>query len=150
LLLQKVSSFYERYESIGLKVTFVLVSLQIIHLIWLTTFVILDAPELTGGIPPIVFAVIDYLEVPALVSGLIFYGISAIEGRSRGKDIIYTGLLTIQFLHLYWITDTFIYMSLNFGQYVWLALVAILIDYAEVPVIVDLFRKLKLKSSLGK
>lgn len=51
-----------------------------------------------------------------------------------------------QWLHIYWITDEFVleHITRHVGPSilpVWLAWVAILIDYLELPVIVDTLRK---------
>lgn len=138
MLLEQISNFYRRYENLGLKITFVLVSLQVIHLIWLTLFVF----EIHLPLPDIVFAAIDFLEVPALVSGIVFYSLLLHFSRNK-KDMLYVGLLLIQFIHIIWITDTFIYMSINFNQYIWLAIIAIVIDYLEIPVIYDLYKRIR-------
>ena len=143
MLLRQICTFYTKYENLGLRITFILVSLQVIHLYWLTTFVILDAPELTLGIPPVVFVVIDYLEIPALISGLFFYGVTIITGDNKGKNYLYIGLLSVQFLHIFWITDTFVYMAFNFNQMIYLAWFAILIDFLELPVVYDLYKRLR-------
>ncbi len=137
-LLQSVSNFYMRWEGLSLKVTFVLVSLQVIHLIWLSCFVFgVHLP-----LPDIVFASIDFLEIPALVSGIVFYSAILFYYRKR-KEVLYIGLLAIQFVHLWWITDTFVYIAFNFGQYVWLAVIAIAIDYLELPVVYDLYKRIR-------
>jgi hypothetical protein len=140
-LLQQISNFYERYECIGLRITFVLIYLQVIHLFWLTTFVILDAPQFTLGIPPIVFAAIDYLEIPALISGMVFYILSLHTHRNK-KDILFVALLGVQFFHILWITDAFVYMSFKFNAMTWLAWIAVFVDFLEVPIIIDLFIKI--------
>lgn len=142
LLLRQISNFYQRWERLGLKVTFILVSLQVIHLFWLTTFVILNMPELTLYIPPILFVMIDYLELPAIFSGTIFYLLSLHLHKNK-KDLLYVGLLLIQIIHIVWITDTFIYMAFNFNQMIYLAWFAIAIDFLEVPVIWDLYKRLR-------
>lgn len=142
-LLKQISNFYERYENLGIKITFVLVSLQVIHLFWLTTFVIFDAPELTGNVPPIVFVLIDYLEIPALISGLVFYLLALADSQGRTKNLLLLGLLLIQFVHIFWVTDTFVYMAFNFNQYVYLAWFAVAVDFLELPVIYDLYKRIR-------
>ena len=138
-MLQSVSNFYQRWEGLGLKVTFVLVSLQVIHLIWLSCFVLgVHLP-----LPDIVFAAIDYLEIPALVSGVVFYVMTIIMGKDKRKNTLYIGLLLIQFVHIWWITDTFVYMAFNFNQYLWLAAIAIGIDFLELVVVVDLYKRIR-------
>ncbi|MFZ0568773.1 MAG: hypothetical protein WBL49_02060, partial [Nitrososphaeraceae archaeon] len=76
--IQKILSFWTRYENLNLKITFILISLQILHLYWLTADVVLQ--RIFGqsylGLPkeliPL-FIVVDYVEIPALVSGITFY-----------------------------------------------------------------------------
>lgn len=100
ILVQKFIDFYHRYETLGLKITFILISLQIIHLYWLTTDVVLQ--KIFGqsfflvpkNLSPL-FVVIDYIEIPALVSGIIFYIYSIRSGEEDSKK---QGLL-LYFLH---------------------------------------------------
>lgn len=142
--MRAISEFHNRWENLGLKVTFILVSLQIIHLFWLTTFVILNAPELTLHIPPLLFVFIDYIEIPALVSGVLFYSF-ALLARHEKKDILFISLLVVQFIHILWITDAFIYMSFKFNQMTWLAWIAVFIDYLELAVVYDLYKRIRSK-----
>jgi hypothetical protein len=144
-MLKAVAEFYNKWENLGLKITFVLVSLQIIHLFWLTTFVVLDMPELTGGIPPLVFVILDYLEIPALISGIAFYLLLLTRPKRETKNLLYLGLLLVQCVHLFWITDTFVYMAFQFNQFMYLAWIAILIDYLELPVVYDLYKRIRNK-----
>ena len=141
-LLQTLSNFYLRWEGLGLKVTFVLVSLQVLHLFWLTTFVVFNDPSYTLYIPPIVFVVIDYIEIPALVSGVVFYSIS-FAARQKKMDLVYMSLLLVQGVHILWITDAFIYMSFQFNQMTWLAWFAVGIDYLELAVVFDLYKRIR-------
>jgi hypothetical protein len=101
------------------------------------------------GLPPELlplFIVVDYVEIPALVSGITFYLFSIFkhEAHSR-KNIIFLILLAIQIIHIFWITDEVLYESLLDSDLVkfpvYLAWTAILIDYMEVPVMIDLFYK---------
>ena len=93
-----------------------------------------------------VFVVIDYIEIPALISGLIFYAYSIRSKKSTTKkSYLFLGLLGVQVIHIFWITDEVVYDSLfktNFVEipYV-LSWIAILIDYLELPVMADLFYK---------
>jgi hypothetical protein len=150
-LVAKFINFYNRYENLNLKITFFLISLQILHLYWLTTDVVLQkifdesfflAPK---SLLP-VFVVIDYIEIPALISGLIFYAYSIRSNKSTAKkSYLFLGLLGVQVIHIFWITDEVVYDSLfksNFVEipYV-LSWIAILIDYLELPVMADLFYK---------
>jgi hypothetical protein len=141
LLLGRVCDFYAKYECVGLKVTFVLIALQVIHLFWLSNYVIFGTSLYTQYIPNFVFASIDYIEIPALFSGIIFYSMSLYLYKKK-TSMIFISVLFIQFIHLYWITDEFIVQSFTMHNAVILTWVAILIDYAEIPVMVDLFIKI--------
>lgn len=150
---QKLVGFWHRYENLNLKIAFVLISLQLIHLYWLTADVVIQ--RITGesvlGVPQgsplfIFFIIIDYVEIPALVAGLTYYALSIYKHEKNSiKNSLLLSMLAIQVFHIFWITDEVVYDSF-FGSSsgsveipyyaVW---VAILIDYLELPVIFDLF-----------
>ena len=151
-LIEKFVNFYHRYENLNLKITFFLISLQILHLYWLTTDVVLQkifgesffiAPD---NLLPL-FVVIDYIEIPALISGLIFYSYNIRRDKSSAKkSYLFLGLLGVQVIHIFWITDDVVYSSFFNSSFVQipslLAWIAILIDYLELPVIGDLLFKI--------
>jgi hypothetical protein len=151
ILVKKFIDFYHRYETVGLKITFILISLQIIHLYWLTTDVVLQ--KIFGqsfflvprNLLPL-FVVIDYIEIPALVSGIIFYIYSIRSDEDSKKSYLFLGLLGVQVIHIFWITDDVVYSSFFNSSFVQipslLSWIAILIDYLELPVIGDLFYKI--------
>jgi uncharacterized membrane protein YobD (UPF0266 family) len=150
---QKLVGFWRRYENLSLKIAFVLISLQLIHLYWLTADVVMQ--RITGksmlavphGSPLFIFfIIIDYIEIPALVAGLTYYALS-IYNHEKGsaKNALLLSMLAIQVFHIFWITDEVVYNSF-FGSPssaveipYYAAWVAILIDYLELPVIADLF-----------
>jgi hypothetical protein len=149
--IQKLLDFWTRYENLNLRITFILISLQILHLYWLTADVILQ--RISGqsylGLPkellPL-FIVVDYIEIPALVSGITFYLFSIFKGEPNPrKDVIFLILLAIQIVHIFWITDEIVYESLLGNDLItiplYLTWIAILIDYLEIPVMIDLFHK---------
>lgn len=150
MVLRKIIDFYKKYENLNLRIAFFLISLQIIHLYWLTTDVVLlrifgetffPFPQ----IPPLLFAVIDYIEVPALISGVTFYAIRIYRKGLFNRDTMFMVMLALQVFHIFWITDEVIYESLvgqaAIGLPVALSWIAILIDYLELPVMADLFSK---------
>jgi hypothetical protein len=149
--IQKILDFWTKYESLNLKITFILISLQILHLYWLTADVVLQriAGESYLGLPRILlplFIVVDYVEIPALVSGITFYLFSIFKRRFHSrKNVVFLLLLAIQVVHIFWITDEIVYESLLDNDLVifpvYAAWTAILIDYLEIPVMVDLFYK---------
>ncbi len=150
---QKLVGFWHRYENLNLRIAFVLISLQLIHIYWLTADVVIQ--RITGesvlavqqGSPLFVFfIIIDYVEIPALIAGLTYYSLS-IYKREKGstKNALLLSMLAVQVFHIFWITDEMVYDSffgapsgsLEIPYYA--AWVAILIDYLELPVIFDLF-----------
>lgn len=106
---------------------------QIVHLIWMTTYVI---PIQLGSSPiwsppeaPLALA--DYLELPAIVATSILYI------RTKNWKMLF--LVNVQLFHIFWITDEFV---LDRGTLVpFLAWIAIVIDYLELPVIIDTIRR---------
>ena len=106
---------------------------QIVHLVWMTTYVV---PVKIWGISlwsppeaPLAFA--DYLELPAIFTASILYL------RTRDWKMLF--LVNVQLLHIYWITDEII-LNRN-TLYPILAWAAIMIDYLEIPVIIDTSRR---------
>ena len=148
--IQKILKFWTRYENLNLKITFILISLQILHLYWLTADVVLQRIFGQGylGLPqeliPL-FIVVDYVEIPALVSELHFIYLAFVGEPYPRKNMIFLALLAIQVVHIFWITDEIVYESLLDNDLVkfppYLAWIAIFIDYLEIPVMVDLFYK---------
>jgi hypothetical protein len=149
---QKLVTFWYKYENLNLKIAFFLISLQLIHLYWLTADVVIQ--RITGesalSLPrdsPLFFffIVIDYIEVPALVAGLTYYSLS-IYKHQKGtmKNSLLLAMLAVQVFHIFWITDDVVYQTF-FGSAsaveipYYAAWIAILIDYLELPVIADLF-----------
>ena len=106
---------------------------QIVHLIWMTTYVI---PIQLGSSPiwsppeaPLALA--DYLELPAIVATSVLYI------RTKNWKLLF--LVNVQLFHIFWITDEFV---LDRGTLVPVAAwIAILIDYLELPVIIDTVRR---------
>lgn len=149
---QKIVNFWYRYENLNLKITFVLISLQLLHLYWLTTDVVLQRiygesflifPK--AFLP--VFVIIDYIEIPALISGMTFYSLSIYKHQKDSwKNSIFLAMLAVQVVHIFWITDEIVYNTffktrlVEFPLYI--AWIAILIDYLELPVMADLFYKI--------
>jgi hypothetical protein len=149
---QKIVNFWYRYENLNLKITFILISLQLLHLYWLTTDVVLQRiygesflifPK--AFLP--VFVVIDYIEIPALISGMTYYSLSIYKHQKDSwKNSLFLTMLAVQVVHIFWITDEIVYDTffktrlVEFPLYI--AWIAILIDYLELPVMADLFYKI--------
>ncbi len=141
--------WYERHYNVILWATTLLFLLQVVHLHWLGSHVILH--RLIGHslwnpsdfLQYLIIAV-DYTEIPAIISTSMLY-IYDLQKRFSWKPILFLILLNSQWLHLLWITDEFVVNQFADRVVtvlpVWLAWVAILIDYLEVPVMIDTFIK---------
>ena len=140
--------WYERHYATNLVITTGLFLLQLLHLYWLGTDVI--ALRLTGeslfSPPPhwrYIIIVVDYTEIPVLLSTSVLYLNNLYQREVWKRSYVFLFLLNSQWLHLFWITDEFVLTSFreNVSGSVlptWLAWIAILIDYLEIPVIVDM------------
>jgi len=142
--------WYERHYAMNVAVAGALFLLQLVHLAWLTGQPLAD--RVLGdplfdveGLLRWLIVLVDYTEVPALLSVSLVY---LHDLRKRGaslKPVLYLLFLNSQWLHIFWITDEFV-VSSGQGEAtalpVWLAYVAILIDYLELPVIYDTVKRL--------
>lgn len=145
------SAFWRWYEQtyvLNVTIALGLFLLQIVHLIWLFGAVVwarlFGVPlfELTG-IWETLIILVDYTEIPALLSVSLIY-INELRKAWNWTSVMYLVFLNTQWLHLFWITDEFVVLTFNGAGTVlplWLAWVAIGIDYLEVPVMVDTVRK---------
>lgn len=150
MVLRKILAFCERYERVTTRVAFFLIALQLIHLTWLTTDVVLvklfgdHMAVFPKALEP-VQAFIDYMEIPGLFAGATVYLTAVARHKERAKNALFSFLLLIQMVHLFWITDEVVYEVLLNSDLIDLpeavAWVAIMIDYMELPVIFDLFRR---------
>ena len=142
--------WYERHYVVNVAVAAGLFSLQIVHLVWLTgqplAERLLGEPlfDLSGPLSWLIILV-DYTEIPALISvSLVYVNQLRVEGWST-KPVLYLVFLNTQWLHIFWITDEFVVTS-GSGQATalpaWLAWIALLIDYLELPVIYDTVKRL--------
>lgn len=140
-------TFYENNYAIAVGGTAFLFILQIFHLFWLFTTVIwaklFGYPLYTpGALLEKILVLVDYTEIPALIAASFIY-IDELRQKFSLKALIFLIFLNSQWLHLFWITDEFVVSQ--FTQKImlpgWLAWLAILIDYLELPVIFDTLRK---------
>lgn len=149
--------WYERHYRLNISIAAGLFLLQIVHLLWLT----LDPLATKGLGEPIydlesafrwVIVLIDYTEIPALVSVSLVY-VNELRKGFNWKSVAYLVFLNSQWLHIFWITDEFVVGTTEGAAStlpVWLAWVAILIDYLELPVIVDTLRKMAAATREGR
>ena len=145
--------WYQRHYLAVLVVTTGVFLLQLFHLYWLFTDVVLQ--RLTGqsyfgqgavakmvGLSSLIA---DYLEIPTLISASLLY---VNELRRKGftwRAVGFLFMLNTQWLHIFWITDEVVvhYFAGPVAPQ-WapaLAWIAILIDFLELPVIYDTLRR---------
>ena len=141
-----LTDWLDRHYLAALVVTTAAFLLQVFHLYWLFAAVIMA--KLTGeswfAFPEdlnFIYIVADYVEVPALISTTVLY-LNTFRRERTLKSVLYVVLLNTQWLHLFWITDTFVVQSFSdsgvLSWNAWVAWVAILIDYLELPVILEM------------
>lgn len=145
----KFWKWYEKRYVITLLVTSTLFILQAFHLYWLFTDIILQ--KITGHsffiFPPqglFIYVFIDYIEIPTHLSLSVLY-IYQMQKRFKWRDLAFFIFLQIHWLHIFWITDDVVLNRLTGHTPVdlnaYFAWVAILIDYLEVPIMVDQLQK---------
>jgi len=142
-------SWYERNYSLNLGIASFLFIWQLVHLYWLTTDVVflrlfgVSFFDLTG-IWQYLIIVVDYTEIPALISTSFVY-IFGLTRKFSWKNILFLIFINSQWLHLFWITDEFVIQQFRNASAailpIWLAWFAIFIDYLELPVIYDTLKK---------
>lgn len=149
-MIQKFWAWYERHYKINTAISSALFSLQLVHLFWLTTAVIIPHifgislfPE-TSPLITFLLVVVDYTEIPALITtSLVFIRLNRKERKF--KNLLYLFFLNIQFIHIFWITDEIVLdifsSQSGLNWHPWLAWIAIGIDYLEVPVIFETIRE---------
>lgn len=142
--------WYERNYTLNIAVALGLFLLQLVHLYWLSADVV--ARRLTGvsfldldGPLRFLILLVDYTEVPALLGTSLVY-LNELRRGFRWRPLVLLLFLNSQWIHLFWITDEFVVDAFTgsgavVGLPVWLAWVAIGIDYLELPVIVDMTRR---------
>ncbi len=141
--------WYEQYYLINIGISAGLFLLQLIHLYWLTTDVVTS--RLLGqsffepmGVWKLVIVLVDYLEIPTIVSVSLVY-INELRQRTSVRSWLLLLLLNSQWIHIFWVTDEVVEEILTgVGATVlpvWAAWIAILIDYLELPVIADTVRR---------
>lgn len=146
-------AWYERTYTLNVSIALGLFLLQLWHLVWLGGDVVagrlLDDPLLSiSGIAEFITILVDYTEIPAIFAITLVY-IDAYRRGEKWNAVIMLALLHSQWLHMFWITDEFVVDSFTGAAEhthatvlpPWLAWIAIGIDYLEVPVIIDTFRK---------
>lgn len=144
-------NWYEKKYSVIAPLTAALFLLQLVHLYWITTNIVFL--KVFGhpfwepnGFWNTVIALVDYTEIPAILSTSVLY-VHQYQRDSlrRWQSIAFLTMINSQWLHLFWITDEVIYAQFAgaaaFMIPAWLAWTAISIDYLELPVIYDTIKK---------
>lgn len=145
-LAERFWAWYERYYTLNVTIALTLFTWQLVHLYWLGADVI--AQRLFGasyfpasGVWQWLLIFVDYTEIPAIIGTTTLY-VFELRKRFRWHILGLLLLLNSQWLHLFWLTDEFVVEGLRGSGGtvlpVWLAWVAILIDYLELPVIFDI------------
>jgi len=150
-LSQRFWRWYERHYLFNITLSAGLFLLQLVHLYWLTTHVVLFRLLGHSYFSPsplwqYLLIAVDYTEIPALLATSLMYIHDLRRRGMRWKILLYLLFLNIQWLHLFWITDEFVINQFSDTPAtilpMWLAWVAIFIDYLELPVIFDTIRRL--------
>lgn len=144
--------WYEKHTEHNTLIATALFATQIMHLIWLSLFVV--AGRLTGqplwepgGFGEALLIIVDYFEIPAIIATSVFYINKLRQNQTATKAIRNLIFINSQWLHIFWITDEIVIGKLTAASHystilpVWLAWTAIAIDYLELPVILDTLRE---------
>ena len=144
-------AWYERHYVLNVGIASVLFLLQLVHLYWLAaepiSLRLVDESFFSpSGLLQYLIFFIDYTEIPALVAVSLLYVNELRQGFSWGP-VLFLLLLNSQWLHIFWITDEYVANELagdatSTSLPAWLAWIAILIDYLELPVIYDTLKRL--------
>ncbi|MEA2376342.1 MAG: hypothetical protein QOK00_263 [Thermoleophilaceae bacterium] len=143
-------AWYERNYVLNVALASLLFLLQLAHLTWLGADPI--AQRLTDhslfslhGFLQYLVWFVDYTEIPALIAVSLVY-VNELRRGFSWKALLFLLFLNSQWLHIFWITDEYVAGELGGGGGSslpgWLAWVAILIDYLELPVIYDTLKRL--------
>lgn len=148
---KKFWAWYNKHLTLNIGIAAFLFLLQLVHLYWLTTHVVFHKAFGVSLWDPSPFlewilVLVDYTEIPALITTSLVYINDLIHKKSQFKSLLYLVFLNSQFLHIFWITDEFVESKLTGAAKdtilpLWLAFLAIAIDYLELPVIFETIKK---------
>ncbi len=144
----KFWNWYNKYYKTNLRLATVLFALQLVHLLWMTTNVVFFRLWGISLFPKFLepaLALVDYLEIPALIFVTLVYVNDILKKEKTAKAWWYIVFLNTQWIHLFWITDEIILANFMGTAPIlipaWLSWIAILIDYLELPVMYDTIKK---------
>ena len=148
-LWQTFWAWYGRHHDLNLIITAGLFALQLVHLYWLTVHVVflrlfgVSFFNITGFWQYLII-IVDYTEIPALIATSLYYAYELRRGFSW-KSVWFLIALNSQWMHLFWITDEVVVQQFSgvapIALPVWLAWIAICIDYLELPVMYDTLKR---------
>ena len=143
-------AWYERNYRLNVAFASILFLLQLNHLVWMAAD---PAATRIGGHALIhlhgplqwLIVAVDYTEIPALIAVSLVY-VNELRSGFAWRPLLFLLFLNSQWLHIFWITDEYVASEFSGGGGSalpgWLAWVAILIDYLELPVIFDTLKRL--------
>lgn len=143
-------SWYEENLHLNIGIAAGLFVWQLVHLTWLTGDVVIErlfsvALFNLSAVWEYLIIVVDYTEIPALITVSLVYINELSQGKDIPKSALFLVLLNSQWLHLFWITDEFIVSQFRDTTEtifpLWLAWLAIVIDYLELPIMYDTIKK---------
>ena len=144
-------AWYERNYALNVGIAAFLFVLQLVHLYWLgaepiSLRLVDDSFFSPSGLLQYLIFFIDYTEIPALLAVSLVY-INELRPGFSWRPALFLLFLNSQWLHIFWITDEYVSTELAGDAAAtsmpgWLAWVAILIDYLELPVIYDTLKRL--------
>ncbi len=149
-MLSRFWVWYEQHYQAHLIFSTILFLLQLFHLYWMASHIV--ALRLIGRSLFVfpqqfswLYALVDYTEIPALLSVSLIYINSLREGSkskiAKYKNVLFLVFLNIQWIHLFWITDEIVLTNLTGTAIVPInpifAWFAILIDFLELPVMAE-------------
>ena len=148
-LFEKFFTWYENNFKANLYIATFLFLLQLFHLYWLFSDVILT--RLTGRsyflLEPVwgrISIFFDYTEIPAIIATSLVY-VHLLHKQYTFKNLLLLILINSQWLHLLWLTDEFVVEQFSSHEFIafpfLLSWIAILIDYLELPVIYDTLKQ---------
>ena len=150
-MLNKFWKWYENKYKVIAPLTALLFLLQLVHLYWMTTnvafFRIFGYPFWdVSAFWNTVIALVDYTEIPAIITSSVLYIYQyRIDRSMRWHSIFFLFFINSQWFHLFWITDEVIYAQFTgtaaFIIPAWISWIAISVDYLELPVMYDSIKK---------